>query len=157
VPLQPLHVGSSALHQQAPQVLVAEFADPEQIASTAGAVLARHKPDRGGEVPAAAVMLGGIGEVVLVTLDEPLHKLGGDEFDLMIEVRQFARNEMGAGTGFHHDGASMERGKKLKELLAVHLPAKHCLAMPVLAMKVERMLAQVDSYQRHVFHDGLQK
>jgi hypothetical protein len=99
----------------------------------------------------------GVDKVVLIALHERLHKLGRDELDLMIEARQFACEVMCAGTGFHHSGTAVERGEKLDELLATHLLAKHSLTVPVLAVEVKRMLAQVDSYQRHVFHDGLQK
>jgi hypothetical protein len=55
--LQSLHVGTRALHQQAPQILVAALADAQQLVFTTGTVLAWHQPDGGGEVTAAAVVL----------------------------------------------------------------------------------------------------
>jgi hypothetical protein len=57
LPLEPLHVGPCALDEQTPDILVATFADAEQVGFAAGALLPWHQPDRCGEVPAAVVLL----------------------------------------------------------------------------------------------------
>jgi hypothetical protein len=64
---------------------------------------------------------------------------------------------MGAGTCFHDHPAGVKRGKKFDQLLAAHLPAKNGFAVPILTVKVKRMLAQIDPNQRHILHDGLSR
>jgi hypothetical protein len=48
----------------------------------------------------------------------------------------------------------VKRGEELDQLLAAYLLAKHGFTVPVLAVKVKGMFAQIDSNQRHVLHDG---
>jgi hypothetical protein len=52
---------------------------------------------------------------------------------------------MGTGASFHDHGTGVKRGEKFGKLLAADLLAKHGFAVPVLAVKVKRMLAQIDS------------
>jgi hypothetical protein len=68
---------------------------------------------------------------------------------------QLARHVMGASAGFHDHGAGGKRSEKLDQLLTADLLAKHGLAVSILAVKMKRMLAQIDSNQHYVLHDGL--
>jgi hypothetical protein len=44
--------------------------------------------------------------------------------------------------------------EKLHELLARHFPPEHFPAFPVLTVQVKGVLAKIDSYERHILHDG---
>jgi len=57
-------------------------------------------------------------------------------------------------TGLHDDGARLQSGEELDQLLATYLPAEHGFAMPILSVKVKRVLAQINSNQRDFLHDG---
>jgi hypothetical protein len=71
-------------------------------------------------------------------------------------TRNFRSPPSHAVTNSIHDhGAGVEGSEKLDQLLAAHLLAKHGFAVPVLAVKVKRMLAQIVPNQRNVLHDGL--
>lgn len=62
---------------------------------------------------------------------------------------------MGAGTRFHHHGTSVELGEELDQVLAAELLAQQSFAMPVLAVHVEAVLAEINADERNVLHDGL--
>jgi len=62
---------------------------------------------------------------------------------------------MSARAGLHHNRASSARGEELDHLLAAEFFAEDSIAFAVLSMEVERVLAQIDSNQRDVLHDGL--
>lgn len=58
--IQPKHECSGTLDQQVANIFVASLGNPKQSRSTAGAVLPWYRPNRGGEVSAASVLLPGI-------------------------------------------------------------------------------------------------
>lgn len=57
LPVKALHISSGALNKQTPDILVASLADTQQVSPPARAVLARHKPNRSGEIAATPVLL----------------------------------------------------------------------------------------------------
>lgn len=70
----------------------------------------------------------------------------------MPEFAQFACHVMRAGAGFHDDGASVEVSEELGQLLTRYLPSKHGVARLVLAVKVKRTFAEIDSNYGHILH-----
>jgi hypothetical protein len=65
--------------------------------------------------------------------------------DVVAVTSQLPCHVVGAGTSFHHDGASLELGKELDQLLAAELLAEQCVAVAVLAMHMKAVLAKVDA------------
>ncbi|CDY78073.1 hypothetical protein BGLT_00948 [Caballeronia glathei] len=75
----------------------------------------------------------------------------------MPEGSKFAGHVMGAGAGFHDHRASEKGGEEFDQLLTIYLSVEHGFAVLVLTVKMKRVLAQIDSNQCHVLHDGLSR
>ncbi len=75
----------------------------------------------------------------------------------MSEVSKFAGHVMSARASLHDHRASVKGGEELDQLLTTYPPAEHGCAVLVLTVKMERVLAQIDSNQCHVLHDGLSR
>lgn len=83
----------------------------------------------------------GIGEVVLVVLNDGLDELGRDELDLMADSQQLPRHPVCAGAGFRHHRSGLEVGEKRDQALAIKLPVQQRIAVPILSMHMKAVLA----------------
>jgi hypothetical protein len=114
------------------------------------------------DIIAAAQKFGGAFHVpiasstaqVLVALDERTHELGRDQFYALFRRCQLASHVARTGTGFRDDGARLQSSEGLDQLLATYLPVEHGFAMPILSVKVKRVLAQINPNERDFLHDG---
>lgn len=97
----------------------------------------------------------GVGEVSLVTLDERFDKLRCDQAYLMSVRLEFARQPVRTCAGFHGDCAGRAIGHLRVQHAARRLPAPQLVFTSVLRVKKKAVLAQIDTDQRRVCHDGL--
>ena len=96
----------------------------------------------------------GVAEVGLVAFDEWFDELRGDQPCLVSERLELAREPMSAGTRLHGDSARRMLGQHHDELMACELPAPELLSTCVLCMNEKEVLAQIDTDQFCVCHDG---
>ncbi|MCY1407779.1 hypothetical protein D3C76_1439910 [compost metagenome] len=70
----------------------------------------------------------------------------------MPQLGDFLRHEMGAATGFHHDGAGFQFRQILGECCARKLSAVNLVAAIILSMKMKGMFSEVDGGNSYVVH-----
>lgn len=89
-------------------------------------------------------------------LTNGLTNCGEINLTLCRECGKLPGHMMRTGAGLHYDSAGVGRREEFDQLFAPQLFAKHGLTFSISPMKVEAMLAQIDTNDGRVVHDGLQ-
>jgi len=94
-----------------------------------------------------------IGSIVLVPLDEGLHKLRGDEPYFVTKTAQLARPVMRAPTCFYRHNAALTVGKERKHLGSLELQLRDLAGLGVDRVQLKEALGNVQSNNSE--HGGL--
>lgn len=99
----------------------------------------------------------GIGKIVLHTLNDGLHILRRNQFDVVSQRLGRVVRAIGATTGVHCHLAGWQLRQKRNEPGAAGRTPQNLVTLGVLRMQMKRPLAKIDSDHCNSFHDGLVK